>query len=182
MGHNSPVYFFHINRQKLPQSLHDIHAIESLEVWGDRAKHGIWEITSRNWSYPFGLHAICEELEISGLDFVVSEFAYLDDQALKEAAAAVEQLLLEISDEIPTLFNDERKDPIWWLHQTSFGEKFPPDVFRRAFAEAEISYDIDDGKYRNSVVGFYSFLKSLRKAMLEAISTDRVFVYYRGRL
>ncbi|MEM0980821.1 MAG: hypothetical protein AAGH78_11170 [Cyanobacteria bacterium P01_H01_bin.58] len=182
MGHNLPVYFFHIDKQKLPQDSHDIHAIESLEIWGECDKHRIWKVTSRNWSYPFGLHAICEELEISGLGFVVSEFACLDNQAAREALAAAEQLLLEILNEIPTLSNNQREDQIWWLHKTRYGEKFSSDIFRQAFDEAEVSYDIDDGKYKNSVVGFYSFLKSLREAMFEAISTDRLFVYYRGRL
>lgn len=182
MGHNSPIYFFHIDKQKLPQDLYDIHGIESLEIWGECDNNEIWEVTSRNWSYPFGLHAICEELEISGLGFFVSEFAYLDCQATKEALAAAEQLLLEILNGIPILSNTERGDPIWWLHETCYGEKFSSDIFRQAFDEAEVSYDIDDGKYKNSIVGFYSFLKSLRKAMREAISTDRVFVYYRGRL
>lgn len=187
MGHHTPVCFFHIDKQKLPQDLHIIHTAESSEIWDDGAKYGIWKVTSRNWSYQFGLHAICEELGVLELDFVVAEFAYLYDKDLKAAAAAVEQLLSKISDEIPTLSNSENKDPIWWLHETPFGEKFSPDAFRKAFAEAEASYDVDfefkgHGGYEDRVIGFYSFLKSLRKALLEAISTDRVFVYYRGRL
>jgi hypothetical protein len=143
MGHYSPVYFFHIDKQKLPQDLHDIHKAESSELWDDGAKYGIWEVTSWNWSYQIALHAICENLEIPELDFVVAEFAYLDNQDLKAAAAAVKQLLSEISDEIPTFFNHESKDPIWWLHETPFAEKFSPDVFRKSFTEAEASYDVD---------------------------------------
>jgi hypothetical protein len=47
---------------------------------------------------------------------------------LKAAAAAVERLLSDISDEIPTLSNHENKNPIWWLHETPFREKFSPDA------------------------------------------------------
>lgn len=180
----SPVYFFHIDKQKLPQDLHSIDEVHSLEIWDDGAKYGIWKVTSQNWSYQYALDLICKELEIPELEFVVSEFAYLEDQGLRAAAAAIKQVLLEISDKIPTLSSNKKPNPIFWLHQTPFGEKFSPDVFTKAFAEAEASYDIDfeDGGYEDRIVGFYSFLKSLQSAVLEAIGTDRVFVYYLGRL
>ena len=174
MGHYSPVFFFLIDKQKLPQDLHSLDEANLDKIW-DEAHYGIWTVTSRNWSYQFALHLICEELKIFGLEFIVSESACLDDQGLKAASTAIEKLLLEIAGRIPTLSNNRNKDPIWWLHETPFGEKFSSDVYRRAFSEAQISYDVDDSNADGygSVVGFYSFLKSLQNALLEAIDTNR---------
>jgi hypothetical protein len=185
MSHRIPVFFLPIKREEVPENLKDWHsAMNVLGEWLERrADYGLRTSTSRNWWYQHALGLICTGLAIEGLEFAEAEIACLDKKELEAATNALSRVLQEIRDGIPHLGPGiDEEGSIWWLHHywdEGGCKEYSAETMRKAFDESEAAYDIDvdtDVGYE-SVMGFYSFLKSLQAAVNEALSQDKSLLY-----
>jgi hypothetical protein len=185
MSHRIPVFFLPIEQEQVPENLKDWHSAMNVldERLERRADYGLRTSTSRNWWYQHALGLICTGLAIEGLGFVDAEIACLDRKELEAAANALDRVLREIRDGIPHLGPEiDEEGSIWWLHyywDEGRYKEYSTETMRKAFDESEAAHDIDvdaDVGYA-SVVGFYSFLKSLQAALNEALSQDKSLLY-----
>jgi hypothetical protein len=168
MSQYMPVFFFPLDKSQIP---------EKLETWEDAIsllenplenKH-LFESVSRNWWHQNTLNLICRGLQISGVEFVISEVACLCGDDLQAASEALDRVLNSITDDIPDLGQFE--------HTDVKGLRIPEH--RRAVEQArpssKVSGDADWGF--EAAVGFYSFVKSLREAVREATIARKCLMY-----
>ena len=186
MGQHELVLFFKTDLKYLP--FNNDEDIWALEMWNELEKgKNCYVVSSRNGSYHYGLLDICEELELSGLEFIEEEINVLTRNSLVKAREDLSQVISTLSKEIPVLTKTrEGRDTIWWLRHTPRGEPYPPDTPQRAFSEAIVSQDLhdwdrDDCMYGDAIC-FFSFLKSLQHAFDEAIAAEQILVFYKPLL
>jgi hypothetical protein len=188
MSHYIPVFFFPIEREAVPEDRKDWDsAMDILKKRLERRnEHNLWKCTSRNWWLQHALLLICKGLGVGGLEFIDIdiEIAYLDNKELEAASNALDKVLREICNGIPYLGPEiDKEGSIWWLHHyrdKGRDKEYSIETMRRAFSESEATYEIDifpDSGYE-SVVGFYSFLKSLQAAVNETMSQDMSLMYF----
>lgn len=187
MSHYIPVFYFPIQKEEIPGNPDNRDS--ALAILKKRLEKqdesNLWKCTSRNWWLQHALLLICRGLEIEGLEFIDTdiEITYLDRKELEAASNALEKILHEIRNGIPRLGPEiEEEGSIWWLHHfIEEGEvkKFSNGIMRKAFSESKAVYEIDiipDSGYK-SIVGFYSFLKSLEAAVIEAMNKNMNLMY-----
>ena len=185
MSHRIPVFFFPIEPGEVPKDLHDWHSV--LNALGmrleRRTEYRVRTSVSRNWWHQHALGLICKGLAIEGLRFVETEVACLGRKELEIAAGALDRVLDEIKAGIPDLGAEiNREGSIWWLHHFADEDgykRYSRETFEKAFDESRPAYDIDvdaDVGYE-SVVSFYSFVKSLRAATNEALNQEKRLLY-----
>lgn len=171
MSHYISVFFFPVEESQAPQGL---------TVWEDalplikdrlanRHKFGLRESVSRNWWHQHALDLLCKGLQIGGLEFINSEIVCLRADRLKAASRALDTVLNKIADGIPNLGQFE--------HTDIEGLRIPEH--RSAIEQAKPSYEIEvDADWGfEATVGFYSFVKSLREAICEAIAENQCLLY-----
>jgi hypothetical protein len=135
------------------------------------------------WWYQHALGLICQGLAVEGLEFVDTEIACLDGEKLETAFKALEQILQTVRDGIPYLEQDrDGKDSLWYLHTYwDDGERktYTTEIVRKAFDESQALYDIDVEQEfgYESIVGFFSFLKSLQATMSECLNQAMCLLY-----
>lgn len=171
MSHYIPVFFFPVKEAEIPQQLSGWEDALSLigKRFENRRKSGLRESVSRNWWHQYTLDLICKGLQIDGLEFIRSEIVCLHVNELKAALKALDTVLNKVADDIPNLGPFEDTD--------IEGLRIPKH--KKAVKRAKSSYKINvktDWGF-NATVGFYSFVKSLREAMLEAIAKKQCLLY-----
>ncbi len=185
MGHSIPVFFIPLDRDAIPLGLKDWHSAESIlgELWEKRFSVGLRKTVSRNWWHQDALGIICRNFGISGLEFINSEIVCLDSRELEIAAEALDRVLEKIADGIPKLdAADEKNGSIWGLrhyHDKGKIKRFSRERLRQAFVQAQPSYDVDEGGALgyDTVVGFFSFIKTFRAAVGDALSQKKCLLY-----
>jgi hypothetical protein len=171
MSHYIPVFFFRVDESRVPEHLETWE--DAMSLLGNRlesnCQSGLRESISRNWWHQNALNLICRGLQIDGLGFVDSEIACLRGDDLQAASEALDVVLSSIADGIPDLGRFE--------HTDIDGLRLPEH--RRAIKQAKpstkVSVDADWGF--EAAVGFYSFVKSLREAIREAIAESQCLLY-----
>jgi hypothetical protein len=173
MSHYIPVFFFPVEKSQV---------LKVFAAWEDalpfmkgrlenRRKFGLRESVSRNWWHQHALDLLCRGLQIGGLEFINSEIVCLCDDGLKAASKALDAVLTKIADGIPNLGSFEHSD-IEGLripeHRSAIGQAKPDYEIR---VEADWGFE--------ATVGFYSFVKSLREAICEAIAENKCLIYVR---
>ena len=186
MSHYIPVFYFPIERKEIPENRNDWDSAMNIlrERLEKRDKYTLWECTSRNWWVQHALLLICQGLGIEGFEFIDTEITYLGNKELETASNALQKVLCEIRNGIPRLGPEtDEEGSIWYLrHYRDKGKdkEFSIETMKKAFSESEVIYKIDifpDTGYK-SVVGFYSFIKSLQAAVNEAICQDMSLMYF----
>jgi hypothetical protein len=185
MGYSIPVFFMPIARSELPPTLKSWHTVEPLlgELYPKAAATGLRESVSRNWWHQAALEHICQVLGIPGLDFVQLEIACLCGEELAAAARALDQVLNELSDGLPYLGSKAEETAEIELLRGNWGPEgfdyYASITLRNAFAKAEPSFRVDArvDYGLEAVVGFFSFVKSLRAALGEALSQEKCLLY-----
>ena len=184
MSHSIPVFFFSISNDELPVELKDWRSIENLlsSKWENREQNGLRTSTSRNWWHQHAISLICEHLQIEGLEFLQKEIACLDSKQIKIGIIAIGKLLDSCQSGIPKLTSEmEKEGSIWFLrnyHKGNKDKQFSTNQFKKAYAESLAVTEVDgaDTGY-NSLVDFFSFLKSLRVPLQECLSQNRKLLY-----
>jgi hypothetical protein len=171
MSHRIPVFFFRMDESRLPGKLATWEDAMSLLEDGleSNRRFGLRESVSRNWWHQNALNLICQGLQIDGLEFVNSEVACLRGDDLQAASRALDELLSRVADGIPNLGSLE--------HTDVEGLRIPEhrNAIEQAKPSAKVSVDADWGF--EAAVGFYSFVKSLREAIREAIAESQCLLY-----
>jgi hypothetical protein len=187
MSHYISVIFLPIEGSAVPDSLKSWLVVEPfLKGWYERRHElGLRLSVSRNWWHQAALDQICKGLGIEGLEFVLSEIICLGAKELEAASKALDRVTAALADGIPDIGSFEvDHGPVWWLrhyiHEGEFKE-LPQGVLRRAFEEAQPSYDVNANKDHGfeAVVGFYSFVKSLGQAVGDALIQKKCLLYVR---
>jgi hypothetical protein len=186
MSHYIPVFFFPIEPKKVPPELNGWES--AIDILSERLKqqevYGMRISTSRNGWHQHALRLICAGLDIGRLEFVDEEVAYLDRTGLEAAAHALDHVMRETKNGVPFLGQEvDELGSIWHLRYelTSQGNRlYRPDLIRQAFDESRPVYNVDglesDIGY-TSIVRFFAFLKSLRQAIEEALTSGKGLLY-----
>ena len=185
MSHYISVFFFPIGDDEIPDNLESWHSAEKLlrVNCDNRERNELRTSVSRNWWHQHAIGLICEYLQISGLEFLKLEIACLDMNEIQAGISAINEFLTSCRHGLPELTPDmEKEGSIWFLRNYFEGNKerkFSTSQVERAYAEscdvpevkgfADIGYD--------SLVGFFSFLKSLRASLQECLSQNKKFLY-----
>jgi len=185
MSHSIPVFFFPISDDELPVQLNSWYSVESLlsEKWENREQNGFRTSTSRNWWHQHAIGLISEHLQIDALDFLQKEIICLDRQQIEASVKAIDKLLTLCQSGIPELAPEmEQEGSIWFLRNYYEGKskkKFSVSQIEKAYAESRAVSEIEgltDNGY-DLLVGFFSFLKSLRASLQECLSQNRKLLY-----
>ncbi len=186
MNYCIPVFFLPINRDNIPDSLTGWHSVMPvLETHLQRRQEsGLRTSTSRNWWYQYALQLICTGLSIPGLGFVSAEVVCLDNSQLVAAAMALDTILDRLQrGGIPSLGADiEAEGSIRCLRYDCYhgnSSLFSEETLRKAYEESHASYEVEDAvdDGYQAVVGFYSFLKSFRAVVSEALVQNKLLLY-----
>jgi hypothetical protein len=184
MSHYIPVFFFPISNDELPVELKDWNSVEDLlsSKWENREQNGLRTSTSRNWWLQYATCLISEQLKIDGLDFLQKEIACLDKQQIETSIKAVDKLLAFCKSGFPEFAQEiEEEAAIWYLRNYYEGgkiKKFSVEQIEKAYTESRAVTEVyaeDDGY--NSLVDFFSFLKSLRASLQECLIRNKKLLY-----
>lgn len=171
MSHYVPVFFFPVEESQVPQTL--VVWDDALPLMKDRLENrdefGLRESVSRNWWHQHALDLLCRGLQIGGLEFINSEVVCLRTDELETASEALDAVLNRIADDIPDLGSFE--------HTDIEGLRIPEH--KRAIEQAQSSYriEVDADWGLEAAIGFYSFVKSLREAISEALVGNQCLLY-----
>jgi hypothetical protein len=184
MGHNIPVFFFPISDDELPERLDNWHAAEDLlsEKWDHREQNGLRTSTSRNWWHQHAIGLIGEYLQIDGLDFVQKEIICLNAKQIEVGIQALDQLLYSCRSGIPQLMPEmEKEGSIWYLRNYYEGNKskaFSVAQIEKAYTESHVALEVNSADVGyESLVDFFSFLKSLQASLQECLSKNKQLLY-----
>ena len=185
MGYSGITVFFPVLNSSLPARLESWLDVADLmnEYYKNPQESGFRSISSRNWAYQDALQQLCQSLEISGLQFLYSEVICLGVSDLQSDLSALDEILLSISDGFPTVAkNTEENNSLWWLQRdvvNGVTVEIPEDDIRKAFRAAKAEHDVSPKKDvgYEALVGFFSFIKSLREAINEAIQNEMNLLY-----
>jgi hypothetical protein len=187
MSHSIPVFFFLLDCSEAPSRLESWSDAEQLigSHYSRQDDQAIWSSVSRNWWHQDAVAKISQKLNIAHLEFTMSEVALLQVDELETAAESLDSLLSSFAGGVPDLGPIDSNDgTLWWLargiEDNEVIELSSQDV-QVAFQEARASRSVDEGSvvgYR-SLVGFFSFLKSLRQALGEAMDGRKCLLYVR---
>ncbi len=184
MSHSVPVFFFPISNDELPVELKDWHSAENLlsEKWESREQNGLRTSTSRNGWHQHAISLICKHLRIEGLEFLQKEIICLDAKQIEAGAKAIGTLLNSCQSGVPQLAPDmEKEGSIWFLRNDYEGNKskaFSIAQIEKAYSESRVVSEVDsaDAGY-DSLVDFFSFLKSLQASLQECFSQNKQLLY-----
>ena len=184
MCYSIPVFFFPISNDELPVELKDWHSAENLlsKKWESREQNGLRTSTSRNWWHQHAISLICKHLQIDGLEFLHKEIICLDAKQMEAGIQALGKLLDSCQSGIPQLTPEmEKEGSIWFLRNYYEGNKdrkFSAKQIEKAYAESRVVAQVNgaDTGY-DSLVDFFSFLKSLRASLQECLSQNRKLLY-----
>ena len=174
-----------ISDDECPETLEDWHSAEDLlrEKWSCRKHNGLLQSASRNWWHQHAISLVCEHLRIGGLDFLQHEFACLDQNQIQEANSAIGEVLMACQHGIPKLTPKmEEEGSIWFLRNYFKGNremKFTTSQIEQAFTEARAVLEIEgfaDSGY-NSLVEFFSFLKSVQVVLQSCLNQNKKLIY-----
>jgi hypothetical protein len=176
MGHNIPTFFFPVHKDDLKGSEFSEKFVQEVlgEKYETRFDEGVREVSSRNWWYQETALELAKQLDISGLNFLLEELLLLDKPSLSQAADSLAQLISEISSTIPVFseYEQEEYSGIKELRKVDCSL-----AYERSSPAYEVNPSVDSGF--EAVVGFYSFLKSMRAAIYSALEKDQYLIYYR---
>jgi hypothetical protein len=185
MSHYIPVFFLPIRDDECPANLENWHSAEELlaNKWNQRKQSGLLKSASRNWWHQHAISLICEHLQIGGLQFLQLEITCLDLNQIRVASSAIDQLLSACQHGIPDLPPEiEEEGSIWFLRNylaVRKAKKFTTDQIEKAFAESRAALEIEgltDSDY-NTLVEFFSFLKSVRAILQACLSQNKKLLY-----
>jgi hypothetical protein len=185
MSHSIPVFFFPISDDELPDRLDNWHSAEKLlsEKWDKREQNGLRTSTARNWWHQHAISLICKHLQINGLEFLQREIACLDTRQIQAGISAIDEFLISCQRGIPELTAEmEKEGSIWFLRNYFEGnkvKKFSASQIKKSPSESYVVHEIKglaDGGY-DSLVEFFSFLKSIRATMQECLSQNDKLLY-----
>jgi hypothetical protein len=172
MSHYIPVFFLPVSDDELPVELNHWYSVEELlgEKWENREQNGLRTSTSRNWWLQYATSLISEQLKIDGLGFIQKEIACLDKEQIESAINAIDKLLFLCKSGIPELPEEiEKEGIIWYLRYYYEGKeikRYSVEQIEKAYAESFAAYEVKD-EDKDSLVIFFSFLKSLRACLQE---------------
>ncbi len=184
MSYSIPVFFFPISNDELPVELKDWHSAENLlsKKWESREQNGLRTSTSRNGWHQHAIRLICEYLQIDGLEFLQKEIICLNAKQIKAGVEAMGKLLVSCQSGIPKLTPEmEKTGSIWYLRNYYEGNKskeFSIAQIEKAYAESHVAIEVNsaDTGY-DSLVDFFSFLKSLQASLQECLSQNKQLLY-----
>ncbi len=184
MSNSIPVFFFPISNDELPVELKDWHSAENLlsSKWENREQNGLRTSTSRNWWHQHVVGLICEHLQIDGLEFLQKEIICLDSKQIETGIIAIGELLDSCQSGIPKLTPEmEKEGSIWFLRNYYEGNKdkqFSANQFEKAYAESSVVVEVNGAETGyDSLVDFFSFLKSLQASFQECLSQNKKLFY-----
>lgn len=185
MSHSIPVFFFPISDDELPDRLDNWHSAELLlsEKWDNREQNALLTSKSRNWWHQHAISLICRHLQIDGLEFLQREIACLDMKQIQVGVSAIDEFLISCQRGIPELPSEmEKEGSIWFLRNYFEGNKvkmFSASQIEKAHSESCVVHEIKglaDSGY-DSLVEFFSFLKSIRATLQECLSQNNKLLY-----
>jgi hypothetical protein len=185
MGHTIPVIFFPIETDRIPFKLETWHDAEGLlnEQVQSFPRDSYWVSSSRNWWHQDASLKVSERLDIHGLEFMQDEVVCLCSDDLSEALSGLDKLLQIYSYGVPDLgIIDQGDGTLHFLThdiRNRQAVEFSDKEFRKAFIEAEPTNDVDEGSVigYKALIGYFSFLKSLRQAIQVAIHKGTCLLY-----
>lgn len=176
MGYSIPIIFLPIKKREQPRKLRSWEdGINLLNRYYEvRDKVGLRISTSRNWWLKEFLDETCKALNISDLEFIREEITVLDTNKLTKAIRAVDALIQQMTSS-KLAISAKTINEIWGF-DGEIANSNHAELFTKAFYEAEAFYDsyATDGFFTyKGVVDFFSFIKTLRLTMQEALEQDK---------
>jgi hypothetical protein len=185
MGHYISVFYLQINKSEVPETIDTWHS--SIDVLDKYSKMSggseLYKTASRNWWHQHALLLICEQLRISGLEFIDSEIACITHADLEGIEIALTSVLKRLSIGFPDFGPiEEQSGSVWHLvNYFESGEikQYTQETIRQAFDESIVTRDascgVDSGY--ESLVTFFSFIKSLHYCVKEAMNGNKFLLY-----
>jgi hypothetical protein len=180
MGHSIPVFLIPITKDEVPIKLEHWNDAEKLisKKYENKIENKLYSITSRNWWVQHALSLICNDIRITGLEFIMKEIIFISGEELIEAGQAFEKLLKLISNGIPKLKSDSEKEgSIWGLRKYFIKGKegtYSNRDINSAYIKAIIVPDlhVSDSGYQ-SVVDFFSSIKTYHNMVNYCIQNNK---------
>jgi hypothetical protein len=176
MGYDIPIFYFPVDPSEIGSNEISIEYVQNLnaERYKNAIENDLYETNSHNWWHQNIILVYCTDMKIIGLEFLENEISYLDLYQLAEAKKALTLLLNNIRSGIFPANKPEEYSGFKILRKVDF---------KQAFAEASPSYNVDYQTKNDfeEAVSFYAFIKSLHKAIEEALAGKQYLIYYRPK-
>jgi len=174
MGYDIPIFFFSGDPLINGSNETSIEQIRNIIVDKHRnpIESGLYESNSHSWWHQNTIIELCTIMEIKGLEFLEEEIADLDVIQLTIANNALTQLLNQIMNGIPQTNKADEYMGIEILRK---------EDCNKALLEASPAYKIDYQAMNDfeEAVSLFSFIKSLQRAIDEALLQKQHLFYYR---
>jgi hypothetical protein len=190
MSHYIPVAFLPVSSDEKPENLDDWSSVwKLLEEKSDNYElTGLRTSTSRNWWHQHAIDLICKHLHIDNLNSLQEKITWLNEQQIQAALYAIDQFFALCQNGIPELAPEMEKEGSIWCLRHYYDEKqnvkgFSAEQFNKAYSESDAVYDntdIAENGY-NTLVKFFSFLKSVRATLQECLNLKKNFLYVQYR-
>ena len=182
MSYFLPVYFIPVDRDEVPLRCETWSDVEPLIALRHSKKDStnLYVSTSRNWWHEDALGQICRGVKVAGLEFISEEIVLLEATQIQDAIDGLENILSLVQEGVPDLGEYEvDHGSVWWLKRASDTREFTKEEFVKAF---ELSAPVIDAKVEaemgfGALVGFYTYLKSLKQSLQEAQGQNKLWLY-----
>ena len=174
MGYDIPIFYFLIDPIEIAENEINIEYIQNIiaDKYKNAVENDLYETNSHSWWHQNTIMELCTNMKVDGLEFLEHEIAYLDGNKLSDAKKALTLLLNNIRSGIPPANKPDEYVGVEILRKVDF---------KLAFMEATPSYNVEYQANNDfeEAVSFYAFIKSLHKAIEEALSRKQHLIYYR---
>lgn len=172
MGSEVPIFFFPVDCTEINVIPAEAHVIEEMIVNRIESPEvsGLRQAASRNWWHLVVVRNLCSYAGLKGLNFLEHTIAKLDSEDLRQAGSSLDAILELCATRFKSVQTAD-PDILSLLESESDG----------AFEASSEMYDVTPESDRGfkASLGFYSFLKSLRAGINEALSAGHCLIYYR---
>jgi hypothetical protein len=176
MGYDIPIYYFPVKPSEIVINEVSVQHVRELiaEKYKNAVVNELYETNSHSWWHQNTILKLCTNEGIIGLEFLENEIAYLDANNLINANKALTLLINFIRNGIPVENKPDDYIGVEIIRKVDF---------KKAFMEATPSYNVESLANNDfeEAVSFYSFLKSLHKAIEDALSREQHLLYYRPK-
>jgi hypothetical protein len=182
MSHVIPVFFIPVKKDEIPGQLHDWQDVNDLlnKYYEQRHTYGVRISSSRNWWFEKIFHDSAETLGVQNLDFILDEITLLDAEDLQKTKQALVLFVASFSkDKFPLSLEETNK--IWsFRREVDFATI--KQMFKKAVNESKPFYEcyaVDGADTYEGLFDFFSFVKMLQSAIVDALENEKCLLIVR---
>lgn len=172
MGLEIPIFFFPVDCTEINLIPAEAHVMEEMIVNRTESPEvsGLRQAASRNWWHLVVVRNLCSHADLKGLNFLDHTIAKLDSEALRQAGSSLDAILELCATRFKSVQTAD-PDILMLLESENDGAFEASSEIHDVTPRADLGFE--------AALGFYSFLKSLRAGINEALSAGQCLIYYR---